>query len=897
MICLRLSNATIGAIVDLGLKVEGVLANGIRLKGVFESQSGHAHEVLLIQEGWVGIVHEVYVQKGFDLSYSGSDRFEEMRASKGTVVFIIENVSHQAVIDDFIASGDEGLWTLTFANDDGLLWAGQPLMEGVELEDVDYPYGVKITAGCGLKLLKDQKYSPSIAMDELVKLRDVVTEVLRSTPVGRSCIDAIYGPRQISYNCGWTSDGVDYWDTYVKYWSLVDVNDLGFIEHRDCYKLLESLLTASGSRIWLGNLAEVQNGWFIGQVDQLDTNPTTWDIYDMTGGVVSLNQSVLTDEVLVQASGSARLAGGSWTFDPVLRSASAQYDHKTYINYLGGVTASNNTPTYVPPQTIGVIPGVSVMSMTGVINVTINNLTLPSYTAVSVVFRIAIGIGVDNLKRSISVSGTTISYSPAAWSGAGSGSFYYVGVGYFLQAATGDSGTLTIPVSILTPPVPGDGGEFNFDIEFVEIKKYDGTVVTSAQATVNWSYGNATAIVLYGGANTLVVDATKYTVVNNDAPASSDQVQLTTKWGDGPTPNSRGALFIPDGAGYTITTLWDRAGSTGSNNLTRVLCLAYLDHRRLPRRRYQGSIWSRATFVYAIVIDGVRYLPADVTYHADTETWTGSWVEVAKLAGDNGFNGPILIGPGGTTIDNDTIEGEGLVSTGVANVLLNVNTINTISDTIEPGTITTIGVNDQMAGDTIVAGQELTIYNTLTNTQTNVTVVNDVADGDTTITVTGTADEAIPEGALIFVNQITNYTIGGSVAPTLVEKSVTDSGSGVVLLSRQFGKAKPTLVVAGNVITIVSPVSIRVLTMALTFPSSYSDELLRDGFVIDYTQTGYAGAMGLHADTYVADGGGGLWRMIEAVPSMDALGAGHCVLRCQIFGGVQADGRIFVHII
>jgi hypothetical protein len=288
-----------------------------------------------------------------------------------------------------------------------------------------------------------------------------------------------------------------------------------------------------------------------------------------------------------------------------------------------------------------------------------------------------------------------------------------------------------------------------------------------------------------------------------------------------------------------------------------------------------------------------------VSYTATTEEWQGEWFEVAKTTGGNTDSPVISTGGPVITIPNDAGMGAGLQTIGTGLDVATAIAINETNTVVSPGTVTTINVLNQFAGDTIVEGQQLTIWNPVTNTTTYVTVQADVQEGDDTIAVTGVADEGIPEGSLIFLNQSQFFqnTYMAS-APMLVEKLGTDAPSGISVTTRQTGKGLPILTVTGSNIKVQIPATARVVSMCIAIDTSYVATYFGQlDAGLEVIQDGYNKLMGMQVAVVTYNGVDGTYRPVpDVVPNITAMGAGWCAMRLRMNESVREESFLFVTI-
>jgi hypothetical protein len=801
-----------------------------RLYAEFRSDGSKLHRIDLFQDGWGGSAYETNVDgNGFELSYqTNGGRFATTVPSKCDVGFYIKNSDHQLVLNALVAEKDEAKWTLVISDDNGLVWAGQVITEGLVREDQAYPYLLKVTAVDGLKILADKAYVPQIAEGEKTDVLSVLLEILRTTPVNRAVVTDDYTPL-VSLCVHWLAQGDKFRELWIPYWSLVTVDDKGKIFPKTCFEILESLLRAIGARIWLGQIDEVIQGWQIAQLDYLEDTTAVWESYELDGTPASSSDLSL-DIPINQTSAQARLAGGSWSWDPALRGVKVKYKHTTFINYLAGVTATDNTSTYVPVQNVTLNEDVSTLRISGRITGQINNIALSATVPVTLVFAVFVSFGSGvTLRRDYAVQvGYSITYGPVGWAGG----YYHVALPYVLPNGTGQATQFDLPFSILTPPVPSEGGEVQFDLNLVNIVTANGVVVPGAQATATWQLQDPTLLVLYGGNDTVLSDETVSEIVNTDASESAETITVDVVWGDGPTPNSRGTFFRETGIGvYTKTESWTRPPGAGTATLARQLAYAMLEQRRVPRARYNGTIWMDVPFAISPIIDGVRYLPARAKYNANQEHWEGEWFEVAKTTGGVDPKDPVDIWDGDIITLPPDPELDGLVVGPGTLDVLDAISINTVKDIIADGAVTTVVLTNEFAGDLLFAGQELVIVNPINGNTLTVTLTADVAEGDDTISVTGTATDGFPENSFVIIPNQTVFSNGGANTQGFFEKVYDASAdtAGMKVNYRGFGSGVLTYSRTDNAINLQAPATMRLVSVSVEIPAALDAAMFGPG--------------------------------------------------------------------
>jgi hypothetical protein len=531
-----------------------------------------------------------------------------------------------------------------------------------------------------------------------------------------------------------------------------DLTGINF-ENNDvnCYDVLEQLVSRFGARLFMA-----AGRWWVTPFNVYKENGDIWEHnYDKNGGLIN-NWDGRT-----YMSSARVLTGGSWQKMPRLKSAFEKYDVMGTVNYWRSnkdlsvewpifnvktgqiVSVSFDIiSTFTVPSGYsgnGIFPIFQVEARTGTVAYLVahfdplSSLTMmqadPPRTTGSIGdYYIqsdvtwgsgqAVGTHTKRLNINFDVSSSLMV-----------GDFYLkvTCIGYLYQN------------ELSNVPTTGAGGFDKYvhgiPTGFTHTYTYENEIVVKNNP--GWYYNNRTY-------NTLQ----KIDTANNKGYKYEHIDMVVGSAYDTANPG----MEVYDGSSWVPGPLWAWRSKTGGVDISVLTMREILRGQKKPTLVYYGNFIGQGTFEKAIERDGLMYIPAEVTYHANMVEWEGSWFLDEITPGGS-------IGTGGSTLRRGNFvknqSPDVAMSPAPSSAAYNyVHQIGALTQTtaMAKGTITTISVT-ALDYAVILADDFIYLFNPVTGTRQQLRVYTTVAAGDTSIDVSSTTLEyEYPAGSVILMD-------------------------------------------------------------------------------------------------------------------------------------------------
>lgn len=703
----------------------------------------------------------------------GSERHDPLMPTECNFSMIIAGAATEALIDDMAAAA-EGRFTVRVERNGSLYWCGVILADVGRYEDKYYPYNFDISATDGIGALKDVEYkngSNSYTGD--ARLVSHILNCLNKLSHITTHYDASTEPLLLTALDWWEDSMTKTTDADPLYLTWADHatfyiydNDSTDKKHRSCYEVLENILKTFGARItyndgmyWVEQISVRSSDSFYGRRYSRD-------------GTVLVTATYTTANTVDQTVSGSRMAGGSREFFPPLQLARVKFLTYTRQNYLAGYSFNDTDGTQTISKPVNYNGGAAVMNLTGGLQITYTNDAYTGNTTDQLifVFEIRIVIGGKAVLRQYQIQNFSVNYFPSTWETDSGSTAISLAVPTWPTPAIGSTATYNFPVSYTTPPLIANGSNVTFEIELVNIKKYNGDSVFTGDFTITWTLNNPWLEIYSYGHPSLNEDLINYTSLNDDA-TNTAVYEVETLLGDGENPNTIGKLKIGTSSiSLTDADVWGAGSDTPSMHIGELLSETIVGGQLVPILKHIGTFYGDFT-AWRRFNDGTNtWLMLQARHNCLRNEIDGVWFETNYGTGysttkvKKTIKDPWLPGQHLTTIKSAS-SGSGtlpeLVGNPSSTVLLPVASTSTTAEKAA-GSVTSIPVGTLSSGDFGV-GDSLTIVNPMSGTFDVLTVTSTSAAGATSIDVSGSLSDDYPIGSYIIKSTLSGTGAGVSV--------------------------------------------------------------------------------------------------------------------------------------
>lgn len=765
-----------------------------RLRAIFPNIHNEIFKVYIDDTLYAGAVVDVEVAAdGFSLNEEGgADPFNPIVGSKVTVSVIVtpDVDSDVANFAAALINAAEGRFTIRIDYNSGvplspdqLYWVGYilPDLSGFEDQEV---YSFSITATDGIGRLKGIEYKDDSGVADAPYGYLTIQQHLLNC-LNEDALSALY------YNASsdvflrtvvdWADNRIGGPTTAVcpttrtrfsgEIFAVRDTsNDGNGWKFQKCYDVLKQICLHYGARL----------SYSLGCYRFEQVNSRTQDIiterrFSRNGTLVSSDNNVSYDKAITQAFAGFKIATILYNYLPALKKVTIDYDHDTYRNYLAGLgykwyLGSGSNQEF--ERTNVKFDADSYIRISGRINV---DLSVTTYTEPwRYIFGMELSVGSYKLR----------SFTDAVVDGSGNGinvikrepvdwqlSSVYYEISTDFQYTNAMNGYINF--SAYTSIVPS--GVDSFKVDFYPLQGEDNQNNNHSVTVNNWQFTDL-VLNIVGIDNADNYEANRKYELNNPDTGNSQTHDFKTIFGHPVKPWTPTKIQTSaDGSTFLDTdATWAQGTETTSYEFGQLLAAEIMSLHRVPLRTLSGSINGNRIYYHSRLTtpDLAAWLPMSVRFDAYSGTWQGEWFQ----AGVDRFTGPIPIrrvaltsfppgfGPG---VFNPKMATLGQ-SIGQGNIALAALSTNHLSATVPTGAITSIDLEFPVGNNSYLAGDDIFLVNPATGDMIGLTVTATAAEGDTTLSVSGTADVDFPIGAHIVysaLNKSVQGYQGGNLPP------------------------------------------------------------------------------------------------------------------------------------
>ncbi len=561
---------------------------------------------------------------GFSLHHEGQnqERHNPIISTNATINMLIKSTD-QAFLDDLLTISEDRFFIVIKEKTGGTfksIFAGEidPFM--IDVEDLDYPYMIILTAYDTLSTLKNVEF-PAPGPNDL-KFTEILKIIIEKTRIydylrEDFLLTSVQWYEPLMFTGSTPPDALDPLErTRVKRKTFIG-NDGRYMS---CWKVLEQVCYRWGARFFIS-----EGAFWFQQWNQPEIN-IPLRIYDKT------NFTGTYESRLVKISVPRRI-DGVYNFTQILGKAEVAYNYKT------GDTPSNLLPDpiggkYETQAFFGNLLGGNDehLLFSGTVNLSVQLFDTFQQGSYQHHWRFHLKIQVGPYYLT---NGPNNTYT---WSTSTSARVLVISPTYNLPAYGYNA---SFPVSFNTPAVPElppyspDSVEGYFQFEHISITSLDGQTFTFPVAhTAEYTISNFILRLIYEGSS-LDSGTVQYTQLNDDFTNRSnlDSVKLPDLvTGDGPAFYSMGQLYVYDAStsSWVVSTEWGIDGEEPLMPINNLLLYEIMSGQNRNLRVLRGRVYTNEMgFHKQIMIAGKRYHWRGGTFNANFGTYDGEWVELS----------------------------------------------------------------------------------------------------------------------------------------------------------------------------------------------------------------------------------------------------------------------------
>lgn len=699
-----------------------------------------------------------------------------------------------AFIDDLKAA-PEGQFTVKITRGTGgsetLHWVGYVLPDISKLQDIAQIQEFRVSATDGLARLKGIEYKDdSGASDVPWGMRTVLAHIVDC--LTQDPLAALYFTGSdvfLRTVVNWQEDGhgtpanAKCPTAYTRFSGEVFAerqNDASW-KFQTCYEVLEWIC-----REWAATLKFSDGCYRFEQINLRADETFVERRFSIAGSLLSSTGAATYEEMINQTHSGTRVTGGVYSWLPALKETRVTYNHHTYKNYLAGLSykwyktsGDNSAVTF---SNIGFDTD-SYIRVSGVLKLKVTSTSPAPWRQV---FAMYLDVGSYRLKRHSQAVQPfyLIEYdTPAEWQ---------------ISSVRADistdfifNGTFEgqVPFSIWTPIVPS--GQNSITIDFDIYGAFDAQEDNVVTTISDWAFQQLTLTIVGLDTAANFEAARKYYALNaTDGNSVVEEVDHI--FGHAVKPWTPGKLQVSaNGSTWADSSAtWTVQGGTTEYEFGALAANEMMAGQTEPLMIYNGEVRGDKVFAHYRLTTGaddLAWLFISGQYRARDEAMTGTWWNCA-INRIFVVNGPILQLPNGGH-DPDTggpwqphSPATNIPVQNGSNIALNALANNFTSALVSSGSVTTLPLSYPVKANAYEVGDEIIIVNPQTGKTSSLTVTANSAAGDTSLSVSGTVADDLPQGAYVIYSSLNKTTTeGGPTAPALglATYNITDVANSV----------------------------------------------------------------------------------------------------------------------
>lgn len=771
-----------------------------RLEISFPTLRSPEYRVYIDDSEWSDPAIEVdAAADGFTLDYNGADSIlDPIKGSKLTFTIAVTDDT-LSDIEDFAAdliSAPEERFTMRVDKNTGvplasdtLFWVGYVLPDLSGFEDKVPPYGFRVTATDGLGRLKGIEYKDDSGTPEIpygnLPVLDHILNILNDGVLSTLYFDSDDHFLKTSVN--WVDDEIGApsqtkcplaysrinGEIFAKEITTTNVEEYEF---QDCYKVLKTILENWQCRIMFAN-----GSYLIQQIAEVSQDAFYERRFSKDGTLRSSSSTASYNTTVSQTGFDTRLSGGSFNYLPALKKVTANWDHKSYKNYLADaegkwLTGSASSDSVVIKNVETDANTYFLISGSLYFNVDLSD-------TYSIPWRYVIGLRVIKgsyylTSNSYSVQNAQgdylqqVGYDPDPPEWIASANFVDISTDFI----TGETHQKTYPFHIITDVPPT--GLSDITVLFNPqngIDLEENAMLTPA--LIEWKVINPEFYIFKtNDPDTLFEIERQYTAENDDT-GNSDNIVFDMTIGSNTQPWTPSKIQTTADLATWVDSdnTWQRNTAADAGEFGNLWVQQAMALQKVPVQTYTGTFHSNDVIPQSRIImpDSTAWIMSRLTFSARELLWQGEWIAAGinetgitlpdkrKIGGDRKFPMPERqANPG---LPATTSAGLGTRKSELAMMAL---TTNFVDGTISAGTITSIPVRLAVGGGTYIDGDEILVINHTSGDVFFFTISTTSLENDTALAVDSVAiTKDIPDGSTIVYSLLNKHLSGGSGLP------------------------------------------------------------------------------------------------------------------------------------
>lgn len=724
------------------------------------------------------------------------ERYNPINGSRVVFSMSIANATHEALITDLAGSAEERFF-VEIERNGSRYFIGMVLLDISRIEDISFPYRFKITAVDGIGRLKEVDYKPKDSSPRYTgrdTLIDHLIKVLSHTGLADQYDTA--DPFLVTT--------FDWWEDQMVYNAANDsltlvnfshdvftkLSDNGEYDFSTASEVLKNICLICGAKIYYAR--GVYRFEQIGERKTISGNFREVT-YTKEGTELSLTTTANYSKTVNQTSSGAKLAGLEYTFFPGLHHVQVRYEHESDRNLLQGFEINTLNEG---PFNVGLVQYNSNVELQLQFSGSLRYYTnFVDYQNHRVKFRIKLEVeSTVWYRRDQELNGGlygTPEIVNELWSTSEQFVEFYTPI--ILETQLGNWQEL--PISFVTKEL-NYTGDLIFSLYDWQVIGEDGNPIPSDQGfySVTFELIDGYLATVEDG-NVKPSTAKTYRVENDLTPNNSAGIDFVVKIGDGPTQNTYNRFQVYNGSEWVNSDKWARGLATATETIQELLIREIMTGQRVPIYRIQGAfIAPNYTPEYLLIVNGDDYLFLGGSMNAGLDEWSGEWFLLQR----NG-TGISQIEP---WVDDTRIPPPAPPPDPpppIGNVLELISNFQVMTPFTAGTNYTEIAFN---GGGQFFQGDILQLVNPLNGYIEEVTVLEDVVFGDTTIAVNWTPQNSFPLNT--YINLVAgNPGVTNQIVTTVFQViGETPPGDTVPITPGDGGAVDPDCPILGDICAI-----------------------------------------------------------------------------------------------
>lgn len=615
---------------------------GVRLKGGFTSiETGSVYVVNIHDTTYSGtVINFDLFADGLTIDYDHKDKGRNVSVltSKVRIKMILDDSDKLSFLQDVVASA-EGRFRVEILKDTNKFWYGFILPDLLDRQDYPNPVPseLNIKATDGLGRLQKLEYNDSgTSYTGKATFLDHLFNIL-----GKVGFDDFYADDE-----DYVVSFVNWWDTNHVYSATQNPFELSRFDHRalievdsggetlynTCYDVLEQIVKAWNCRFMFS-----EGAYYLVQINSYETDDSTKVLKRYDKNKTLVTTSTTDFDTWTQTTGEISLyqnstyngfhSNGIFRYYPALRKVEVSYEHYSTDNFIPGYEWSDTSFPTATFSTIDYNGGAARLVFNSNLEVRADFATAPDFQVCVFHFRIQFKVGTKYLARNSSFVNGNFVYGDFFWSS----SIEYVD--FYSEWIYLDNSPRYNQISFITPLLEASGDLEIIISKFAHYNTSGSQIFTGADNfTAYYTVANTAVQIFVEGNLKGQTNIDVFTATNNAGSTNSETEEVSVLVGDGPSPNTFGAIQVYDDTTWVASTDW-RKGNAGTYvPFGQLLANELLAGQALAIERLVGDV-TGSFFPHGRLrrINGgsaINYVFVGGSLNLHKDIWSGEWIQV-----------------------------------------------------------------------------------------------------------------------------------------------------------------------------------------------------------------------------------------------------------------------------